>query len=498
MNIPVYRLIVLIACLLTVAGTSCKKFLATYSQNDSFIESAADLDELIVGQGYEYLSGATPQTFHLMDDDAEMGRPEGAFTGLMFSGFYYWQPDPRKDSEGKVNTSDGSFNEIYKHIATLNVILYNVPLLRDKNEPADTLRRISGEAHFLRAFYYFMLANIYGKPYHIGSAESDYSVPLKISPEVDDEFYSRSTVKQVFDQIVSDLLEAEKELEGFNENSSIRAGQAAVQLLLSRVYLFMEDYEQAIRYADAVIAKQRYAIADLNNFTQDEFASQASPETIFTMGRPIVQFMMSIETESPVTEFYRVSGDLASAYAPEDLRLDAFYIQTSKGYLKSAKTREVNPTDKSVSDSWWLRLSEAYLNKAEALAVLGRDAEASSTVQELRTNRFKPADLTSISSSGEELVNFIRDERRRELCFETHRWFDLRRYGVNSRYPFGKLIRHTAFAYSANGFMPVGHYELKPYDQDKAAYVIPIARDEIEFNNGKLVNEPRPDRPLIP
>lgn len=498
MNFPAYKALVVTACLLTVVATSCKKFLASYSQNKSFIETAADLDELLVGESYELVTNGSPQFFHIMDDDAEMGRPEGAFTDLPFIGFYCWQPDPRRNSEGKISTTDLTFNEIYRHIASLNVILYNAPLLRDKGQPADTLRRIEGEAHFLRGLYYFMLANLYGQPFRKSTAGTDYSVPLKTVSQIEDKFYSRSTVQQVYDQIVSDLLDAGKELEGFNEGTPKRANQTAAELLLSRVYLFMEDYENAVSFANKVIGKRRYAIANLNNYAQQEFASQTSPETIFTMGRPIVPFMMAIESESPVTEFYRVSGDLASMYDSKDLRLNAFFIHTTKGYMKCAKTRTANPTDRSVSDYWWLRMPEAWLNKAEALAMMGRDAEAIDAVQELRKNRFQPGDLTAINSGGEELISFIRDERRRELCFETHRWFDLRRYGVNERYPFGKLIRHSAFAYSGNGFVPVGHYELKPYNQDKAAYVVPIARDELEFNNGALTNEPRPDRPLIP
>ncbi|HVK48754.1 MAG TPA: RagB/SusD family nutrient uptake outer membrane protein, partial [Pseudobacter sp.] len=93
--------------------------------------------------------------------------------------------------------------------------------------------------------------------------------------------------------------------------------------------------------------------------------------------------------------------------------------------------------------------------------------------------------------------NFIREERRRELCFEMLRWFDLRRYGVNDRFPSGKTIRHTSYAYNSSGRFIQGYFELKPYDQDKAAYVMPIPDTEIDFNNGAISNEPRPERPLI-
>jgi hypothetical protein len=165
--------------------------------------------------------------------------------------------------------------------------------------------------------------------------------------------------------------------------------------------------------------------------------------------------------------------------------------------MRVAKKREgVNSTIDDVSDTYLIRLSEIYLNKAEALAALDRFEEARNTLQEFRKNRFKPAELPPIHSEGQALINTIRDERRLELCWEAQRWFDLRRYGVNSKYPFSKSIRHRNLVYTGTGYIENGYYELGPYEQDAAAYIVPIANDEIEFNRGLLTNEPRPDRPL--
>ncbi|HVK46763.1 MAG TPA: hypothetical protein VM488_02935, partial [Pseudobacter sp.] len=61
---------ILLLCILFVCNTSCKKFLATYSQNNSFIESAKDLDELLVGEVYaDYQKFSSPSMLHEMDDD---------------------------------------------------------------------------------------------------------------------------------------------------------------------------------------------------------------------------------------------------------------------------------------------------------------------------------------------------------------------------------------------------------------------------------------------
>lgn len=498
MNFSNIKRILFIFCILLLVGaSSCKKFLATYSQNKSFVESADDLDEILVGEGYENYTDQAPGFLSVMDDDAAIGKPTGSLTSMQNTGFHFWQSNPRIDNLGKLYTQDPFFNRIYKHISRVNIVLHNVPLLLEKGEPADKLKRISGEAHYLRAHYYFMLVNVYGRPWHTSSAASDYGVPLKTETQVEDKFFSRSTVKQVYDQIVKDLLEAEKEMEGFNTTTSKRANLAAVQGLLSRVWLYQEEYEKVISYSGKLLNNERYKLSDLNNYVAGaDFNSLSSPEIIFTMGTPIMSALMLISLEHPLLEYYHVSDDLAMLYTNEDLRLNAFYFRDAESHLRCVKSHNQSYTSTDVSDCWMIRLSECYLNRAEALAMLGRDQEAINIVQQLRKARFKPTDLTSISYTGESLVNFIRDERRRELAFEAHRWFDLRRYGANSKYPSGKTIRHYSIAYGANGFYQDGYYELKPYDQERAAYVVPIPRDEIEQNNGNLQNEDRPQRPL--
>lgn len=496
-GLPGFRIMIPLLCVLAISSISCKKFLASYSQNQAFIEKATDLDEILIGEGYA--GGISSDFQHIMDDDAEIAKSDlTRYWVLNTTGFHYWQSNPNMNSEGKEFGLDGFYAKTYKQIATINVVLHNAPLLRAKGEPADTLQRIVGEAYFLRAFYYFVLVNVYGKPFTPNTAANDFGVPLKTDPAVEDRFFSRSAVKKVYDQILLDLLEAETALKGFNQSSPIRPNQAAVHALLSRVYLYMEDYEKAVAYANKVIDNPRYQIVDLNKYVAGtDVITRSSPEVVFTMGLPVVPSLADIYLGYYFGDMYLLSDDLSSIYTTKDLRLKAFLFTTSKGDLKIAKKRKQFPniiTD--VSDRWLLRLSELYLNKSEALAMLGRDAEAIEALQVLRKLRFKEDDLTNITGSGEALVNFVRDERRRELCFEGHRWFDLRRYAVNSKYPFSKTIRHVSYAFTGSGYAQNGYYELKPYDQDKAAYIVPIIREEIEFNNGLLTNEQRPARPI--
>lgn len=97
------------------------------------------------------------------------------------------------------------------------------------------------------------------------------------------------------------------------------------------------------------------------------------------------------------------------------------------------------------SDIGTIRLAEVYLNKAEALAMQDRDEEAAAVLKELRDKRFITGTNHEITETGKELIDKIRWERRWELCFEGHRWFDLRRYAVSPKYADSKEIRHACY-----------------------------------------------------
>jgi tetratricopeptide (TPR) repeat protein len=490
---------------------SCKKFLQTHSQNNNFLKTAQDLDELLIGGAYTpsfYGNGQTHMLF-IMDDDVEENpvpvlQSYQTVETSRLSGYYNWQPNPYSFSDG--NQEDNQlmiYNKIYKSISTVNTVIYNVPLMRTSGEPGDVLTRVNGEAHFLRALYYFLLVNTYGKPYNKASANTDYGIPLKTDPAVEPGPVSRATVKQVYDQMIDDLLQAEKDLEGYNKQSVVRANQAAAQTLLSRLYLYTEEYEKAASYADKVIAKS-YRISNLNNFDfANNFLQLHSPETIFNMGEDAINFLYPVfgpclfaHDLGNAVDAYRASDELVQSFEGDDLRPSVFFDQGERPGQLYAKARNFDLSG-NISEIFMIRLPEIYLNKAEALAMLGRDGDAITALQELRKNRFATTP-SSPPAGGEALVNFIRDERRRELCFEGHRWFDLRRYAVNSKYPFTKSIRHNSYAYNAalESYLD-GYYELKPYTQDAAAYVVPIHPLEIEFSRKTLTNEPRPARPII-
>ena len=130
-----------------------------------------------------------------------------------------------------------------------------------------------------------------------------------------------------------------------------------------------------------------------------------------------------------------------------------------------------------------LRLSEAYLNYAEAKAMMyqmGTDAngatEAQDALDELRVKRYAANDFKSLDiTDAEELIQFVRNERRRELCFEDHRWYDLRRWGM-------KEIKHVWY----NDANTKSTFTLTQGDK---GYTIPIPDEAMDLNAALKQNE---------
>ena len=140
----------------------------------------------------------------------------------------------------------------------------------------------------------------------------------------------------MYSQIVTDLKRATVCLEGIVPTSTLRVGEVAANALLSRVYLYMEEYEACIAAADEAMAGA-YSVMDLNSWTDGKnVISWTSSETIFTQGgNAVVSTFLSSSTDwnNPNPDYtypqqafsYQVSEDLLRCYSDGDLRRTAFF-----------------------------------------------------------------------------------------------------------------------------------------------------------------------------
>ena len=414
----------------------------------------------------------------------------------------------QNDTNTGYNSENGSWTEKYKLINVANNIIYalkNVP----QNTDAEKLGviKVDGEARFLRAYYYFWLVNLYGKPYLASTASSDLGVPIKISEKVEDKLFQRNTVQAVYDLILSDLLQAETDLAQTGAQTSIyRADVTAVRFLLSRVYLYMQNWEKASEYAQKVIDVHPDLVTLSSTF--GNFLSKSSVENIFSMGGSSLPSFFSDSFKA-----FQTSDELYNSYANNDLRKNAFWYKYNKfvGYAKVAPVTSdgKDVTDPQyyyysyfyrwqnslspISDKFLFRSAEAYLLKAEADAYRGEEDDSRTALNTLRRARFVSGSNYEVKATGKDLVDSIRLERRRELALEGQRWFDLRRYSVCEKYPESNAIVHKYWYYKERNSSKKTECHVFTFEPNDKAYVLNIPQSVLDYNS-EMQNNERPVR----
>lgn len=130
----------------------------------------------------------------------------------------------------------------YKIIYMTNTLIESL----DENKSED--KQILGEAYFMRALMHLNMVTLYAKPYSFGRSEK--GVPLVTASQAKD--IKRNTVGEVYDQIVADLQKASK-LMGNSRGNAGYASRDAAMGLLSRVYLYMENYDECINTVNEML-----------------------------------------------------------------------------------------------------------------------------------------------------------------------------------------------------------------------------------------------------
>lgn len=358
----------------------------------------------------------------------------GDFTAdnAAFSGsFTTWQNARDFNVLATHGPSQNMWADHYNAINAANNVISRTPGLVDSgNDPeADESfgDRVVGEALFVRGLMHFNLVRLYGQPYEPGGQNSQDGVPIVIEPTTtpdQDLEATRSTVEEVYTQVISDLQEA-KELLGPSD-SGIRASQEAATALLAKVRLYRGQYAEAASLAEEVINSGSFELADPVSVTEN---GGSSSESIFA-----IRYLATDNTG--VNDFpssFYLPGDLGGR---GDITVrENLYSLIEEGdqrgfggliyeFDDSAWTAKWN-SSQNADDAFVLRLSEMYLIAAEGLARTGEEGDARTYLNAVRDQ----ANASPIADdvTGSDLVDAIIQERRIELAFEGDRRHDLLR-----------------------------------------------------------------------
>lgn len=489
---------------------SCDSFLQEYSQDLAKVNSWEDLDEVLLGSGYlhtgryYYTGGSSDMErddhfdiLHFMSDEIRTGDTPidmSSYYDEMFP-FFTWQQDTGMDRQMRyVGKDEKYFDAPYSRINVCNMVISLIDE-QPSNSTQDDMnkRRVKGEAYFLRGLYYFFLANLYCEPYNPATAESAKGLPLKFTEIIEDKEFNRATLAETYAKVLEDLAAAEECLEGTTRKSIYHADINTVRLLQSRVYLYMQDWDNAIAKAKEVLAANDKLLEIGTKAIGDTCLDSSSPEVLFSMGDYLIAFFF-IDTRSYPAGFY-ISDDMLALYADNDYRKNRYIgdgAQRAKNVFRKVNGQpEAVGSYTSVGSVFCFRTSEAYLTLAEASAYKGDEGTARRTLEKFLATRME-GDVT-LTESGNDLIDFIRDERAREFLIEGHRWFDLRRYTVCTPYPWSKEIIH-GYPYEAN--YDYDHTDWYKLEKNDGAYTLPIPRTIRNFQVS-LGNANRPYRQVF-
>ncbi len=394
----------------------------------------------------------------IMTNDAAAGQEK-----VVWGGWYVFDYNLWGHSRGDIFKASSMWRFFYRTINNANLILVNID---DASGPQNHKDAIIGQAKALRAHAYFNLIRYFQHTYII--AQDMPGVPIYTEPaSADATGNPRGSVEDVYQFILEDLNAAIPLLENHNRGNRKTTIDRNVALgILAEVYLTMNRWEEAADAANA--ARQGYNLMspeefhagfnDLNNHewmwgvlqTQDQNMGDYSPFAMWA----------NWTREGFTFQCFFLNDIFVSHFDEEDIRYDG-QIEPDPwgaGLFISYKFRD---TPDLTGDIVTMRAASMWLMEAEALARAGREGEAKQVLWELQDARNAPRS----ESSGDDLIDDILLERRKELYGEGYAWFDM----IRNQQPMYRVGQHR------DGLTPVEGRQIWPARSWRFVYQIPFS-----------------------
>lgn len=409
----------------------------------------------------------------LSDQESIVTALNGAYSGLQAQGYYGMQfviigdassdngkiPSDREAAGANadripfaytldinaVNTADEFWLDAYEIIAKVNNILTRLDEVEFETAFEN---RVRGECLALRAMTHFDLSRVFAQDYNFSQDQSHLAVPY-IFETIPGSTPERNTIGEIYDFALTDIQEAIGLLDGpdviserglRNGDDFYFANYYMALGVLARMHFYATDYNNALQVANQIIDGP-YELSEytLGNYTPDALDEMEFINEWYSLA-PIIEdeAIMQLDTDEDDGDFasrsyidifvanngnaaHAISDDLLDLYEPADLRRNWYKIEQIDYHV--FKYPGGLGLDADAHAIALMRLSEFVLMAAECEARIG-DSDRARDLVNLITER---ANASAITSMGDQLIEDIITERQKELAFEGHRLYDLKR-----------------------------------------------------------------------
>lgn len=471
--------IIALLCVLVTGCSKSKLDLTPYNQEATSVAFATQTDAsyaingmytgLRSGNGTYFVDGQWNIMADILADNLVLNQVGLQNLRVPFYGYTY----------SSTNTY-GLFSTGYSVIRRANAILENIGSFPDGTFKNDA----RGEAYAIRALVYFDMCRVYSKTYQ-NASDADFTLPYVTTTDATN-MPASEPLRGFYDKVINDLVLAEGLINASNGVGKMNL--AAVQGLLSRVYLYKGDYANCITEATRAlgVSPNLPNIAAFPAIWTDATEAgvlfkvkNSSTDNINVQG---VNYYQTLPTG--IRSNYVVDYSFYQLFAGNDVRKSS-YILTS-AFLGVSYNHIIKYAGRGgsaaagVVDGKVLRTAEVLLNRAEANYRNGNTASAVADLVLLKTNRYTGYDAASDSQlTGTALINEILRQRRLELAFEGDRFWDLKRLNLG-------VHRDAIHGERADGTgTPPGIPDLVTGDY---RFNLPYPQGELSFNPKILQN----------
>lgn len=361
----------------------------------------------------------------------------------------------------------------FQIIINANNILHYADGLRETYPSAeDEIDRCEAEAYFMRALGHFALVRTYAQPYSYTPDASHIGVPVVTKILSTKDRVGRSTVAEVYSQMIKDVEAAKAYFSDDKVSDPYYVSGAACDGLLAELYLYMGDYAKAEAYSALAMG---VGLTPRDSYQAMFTLEQPGSEAILRLTGKSMNvngsLYMFYDYTSPK---YRPSSEFYAMFDDSDVRKNL--LTGPDGRLACMKYYDL--IHSSQKDRFYditiLRGSGMYLDHAEACCAQGKLSEAAADLRAVRARAYG-ADPSApglvVYYGKDDLMSQIKTERRKELCFEGTRFYDLARWGDD-------VVRPSDTNSS-----------VKELTYPDYRFALPIPQTEIDVNQAMVQND---------